>query len=291
MTATQDMEPALEAIDYAERWRRIVERRRVYMDRLYARVGRDTSNYWATRSEYFRPSLRRQDGPDPFLDRVLAHVTPATTVLDVGAGGGRYAIPIAAHAREVVAVEPAAPMVRVLREEAEAAGVTNLRVVQSAWEEAAVAPAEVTICSHVIYPIADVVPFLRKLDAMTRGICFLFLNAGQPPWELADLWLRFHDEPMRPQPTYIDAYNLLHQLGILADVEIVSFQRQSYLGGATFEAAVERLRDTLILDDGPTTTRRLHEVLREVLVQTPQGWQLPPRPVRVAIISWRNAAE
>lgn len=276
----------VEQIDYAARWRQIVDSRREHIDALYARLGRTTANYWQSRSDFFRPAARRQFGPDPFLDRVLARLTPAMTVLDVGAGGGRYAVPLAARAREVIAVEPADPMVPVMREEAERAGVRNLRIVHSDWQSAQVTPADIVICSHVIYPIADVVPFLRKLDEKAQQVCLLYLNAGQPPWEMHDLWLRFHDEPMRPQPTYIDAYNLLHQLGIYASVEIVSFLRRSAFREATFEAAAERFRDTLILDDSAGTTRRLHGVLREVLVETEEGWQMPPRPAQAAIVWW-----
>jgi SAM-dependent methyltransferase len=273
-------------VDYARRWHAIVERRRVAMDALYARLGRTTADYWARRSEFFRPSAHRQTGPDRFLAKVLEFVTPETVVLDVGAGGGRYAVPLAGHARAVVAVEPAAPMVRVLREEAARAGVHNLRIVESDWERAEVEPADVVICSHVIYPIADVVPFLRKLDAKMGRVCLLALHAGQPPWELDDLWRHFHAEPPRPQPTYIDAYNLLHQLGISANVEVYAYDRPGVPGGATLEEAAARFRETLILDDRPETTARLHALLRERLVRTADGWQLPPRRAQAAIIWW-----
>jgi SAM-dependent methyltransferase len=277
----------IEQIDYAARWRDIVEARRTHMDNLYASVGRSTANFWASRAGFFRPSLqRRAAAVDNFLNRVLERVTPDTSLLDVGAGGGRYAIPLAAHAREVVAVEPAGPMVETMREEAEAAGVTNLRIVNSDWLAATVEPADVVICSHVIYPIADIAPFLVKLNAHTKGICFLYLNVGQPPWEDPDLWLRFHAEPMRPQPTYIDAYNLLVQLGIHANVEIVSYRRLSPFAEPTFEAAAARYRETLILDDTPETTAHLQAVLRDVLIQTDQGWSMPVRESRAAIISW-----
>ncbi|MBI2760263.1 MAG: class I SAM-dependent methyltransferase [Chloroflexi bacterium] len=278
---------AVEQIDYAARWRDIIEARRAYMDDLYARVGRTTANFWASRAGFFRPSMQHQAATaDNFLKRVLERVTPDTSVLDVGAGGGRYAIPLAAHAREVVAVEPAGPMVETMREEADAAGVANLRIVNSDWLAATVEPADVVVCSHVLYPIADVAPFLTKLDAHTKGVCFLYLNAGQPPWEDPDLWLRFHDEPMRPQPTYIDAYNLLVQLGIHADVEIVSYRRLSHFAEPTLEAAAAHYRETLILDDTPETTAHLQDILRDVLVETEQGWSMPMRESRAAIISW-----
>jgi SAM-dependent methyltransferase len=277
-------------IDYAGRWREIVEERRRYIDALYARLGRTTANYWASRAQSFRPSARRDHGPDHFLSRVLQDVTGDSTVLDVGAGGGRYAVPLTRRAGRVIAVEPSPHMVQALRQEAEETGIKNLEIVESAWESAAVGPADVVICSHVVYPLPDIVPFLRKLDQHTRGTCFLYLNCGQPVWELPELWRRFHEEPVRPQPTYIDAYNLLHQMGIFANVEIVPLARRGLTPGLTFERAVEQFRERLVLDDSLETTGRLEAALRDTLVETDDGWQTPPRNAQAAIIWWRPSS-
>jgi SAM-dependent methyltransferase len=273
-------------IDYEARWQQIVEARREYIDGLYARLGRTTANYWASRAQLFRPSVRRDTTPDFFLNRVLRDVTPDSTVLDVGAGGGRYAIPLTKHAKQVVAVEPSQHMVGALRDEVAETGIQNLEVVESTWQNADVAPADVVICSHVLYPLPDIVPFLEKLAAKTRQYCFLQLNGGQPVWEMHDLWLRFYDEPVRPQPTYIDAFNLLHQMGIYANVEIMPHSRRGLSVGLTFDRAVEQFRERLVLDDSPETTVRLEAALREKLVETPDGWQTPDRNSRVAIVWW-----
>jgi SAM-dependent methyltransferase len=280
---------ALDPIDYIERWRQIVERRREYIDALYARLGQTTANYWASRADLFRPSVRRDPVPDPFLTRVLQSLTPEMVVLDVGAGGGRYAVPLSRAAKRVVAVEPSAAMVHSLREELRLTGIENVEIVESTWEQAQVEPADVVICSHVIYPLPHVEPFLRKLDTHARRLCFLYLNVGQPAWEIPELWRQFHGEPVRPQPTYIDAYNVLHQMGIYANVEIVPLAARGAGRGLDFDRWVEQFRERLVLDERVETTERLRAALREVLVETPDGWQLRTRQAYAAIIWWGPA--
>ena len=46
--------------------------------------------------------------------------------LDVGAGGGRYALPLALAVREVVAIDPSPSMLGALSEDAAADGIENI---------------------------------------------------------------------------------------------------------------------------------------------------------------------
>src|ERR1700687_1505217 len=62
----------------------------------------------------FRADPRRQD--EPTLDALRSLVSPSDTVLDVGAGGGRYALPLALVARDIIAVDGSEGMLRVLHE-------------------------------------------------------------------------------------------------------------------------------------------------------------------------------
>src|ERR1700690_2872686 len=55
---------------------------------------------------------RRTD--DPVLNRLLHAVSPATTVLDVGAGAGQYALPPALVCKAVTVIEPDPGMVPAL---------------------------------------------------------------------------------------------------------------------------------------------------------------------------------
>ncbi len=59
--------------------------------------------------------------------------TPRDVWLDVGAGGGRYALPLALAVREVVAIDPSPAMLGALREDAAANGIANVRVIEARW--------------------------------------------------------------------------------------------------------------------------------------------------------------
>ena len=53
--------------------------------------------------------------------------------LDIGAGGGRYALPLALAVREVVAIDPSPSMLAALTEDAAANGIENTRAIEGRW--------------------------------------------------------------------------------------------------------------------------------------------------------------
>jgi ubiquinone/menaquinone biosynthesis C-methylase UbiE len=79
---------------------------------------------------------RKQGYPDPAVDLAVfaAHgLDQASTVVDLGAGTGRFALAAAARFGQVTAVDISPAMLGLLRERAAAAGVANLRVVQAGF--------------------------------------------------------------------------------------------------------------------------------------------------------------
>ena len=108
-------------------------------------------------------------------------------VLDVVAGTGRYAVPLAHAGAIVTAVEPSAGMAEYL-EQVIAHEQVAIKIVHEPWEHADIQPADIVICAHVLYPIADAASFLRKLDRMTHSQCFLLLGFESPNVWLAPFW-------------------------------------------------------------------------------------------------------
>ena len=105
--------------DWAERWSQLYEARAAQQQRLRG-SGED---YWGRRAEIFS---RRIGNADPALDLLLSRTRHGDTLLDVGGGAGRYAIPTAARAREVVVVEPSLGMVRELTDQIEKRHVSHI---------------------------------------------------------------------------------------------------------------------------------------------------------------------
>jgi 2-polyprenyl-3-methyl-5-hydroxy-6-metoxy-1,4-benzoquinol methylase len=156
-----------------ERWHELLEERRRQMEQAYARLGRDTTDFWMRRAAGFRRAFGVADERDPLVQRVLTLLPPDGSVLDVGAGYGRLALPLARHACEVIAIEPQAVMATYLTEDAAQAGIANVQLVQEGWMEVRhrIPPADVVLCAGVLVAQpgqADITAWLSTLDAHAR---------------------------------------------------------------------------------------------------------------------------
>jgi precorrin-6B methylase 2 len=253
------------------------------------RDGDPARDPWRGRAERFAAYSDALPPDDPLLLRLRAAVRPDDTVLDVGAGAGRYAVPLAMLAHRVVAVEPSPAMRRHLAARLDATGVGNVTVVGAAWPDAEVSPADVTLCAHVVYGVREIGPFLRALDTHTRRLCLIAIRVEQHPGllELARLVL---DEERVRQPALIDLYNALAALGIAADVQIGPVS--SGFRFADHAEAAAHYADRLRIPAEGATMERLHAALAAHLIQGHDGrWRWPGPPPRNAIVSWSPAQE
>lgn len=277
--------PEVPSIDYADRWARIVERRRAQMDAAYAAAGISSGDYWGRRAKAYRAALHQHSNADPFVARVLASVAATSTLLDVGAGTGRHTLALAPHVREVTAVDPSSAMLGLLREDLAAEVIDNVRVVEAEWMATDVAPHDVVICSHVLYPIADVVPFVRKLDTTARERVFIYLRTDPLPTDMG-LWSEFYGIPLQNQPVHMDLLPVLAQAGIFADVEVVE-HRFTWTFTSLDDAQAQVGNSLCLREDDAAAQGKLRRLLQEQLVTWPEG-RLGPRvgSARSAIVSW-----
>jgi len=117
----------------SQRWRLMVEEEHAQSDAMRGAVP-PPEDHWRPYASNFRDDPRRAG--DLMVQRLLELLGPNDTLLDVGAGGGRLALPLALHCRGVVAVEPSASMSSVLQQQAQESDIKNVSLVQSSWEDA-----------------------------------------------------------------------------------------------------------------------------------------------------------
>jgi len=279
-------------IDYVQRWRDLVVARREQHDAACAAQGRTTDDYWARRAASFRKFVQEaHDHEDPFIECILSRLRPEDTVLDVGAGTGRHTTALARQAARVTALDPSPAMLEYLREDVVSQGLDNVDVIEGSWPDVAddVPQVDVIISSHVLYPIEDIEGFLRAFDLQTRRYCFLHLMTGQPWFDQLELWEAVHREARRPQPTYIDAVNVLHQLSCMANVAIswVDMPRSF----DDLDDAFERFAETVAVGEDAARAERLRAALRERLTKAADGRvAFPNRRYPVATVWWEAGA-
>jgi SAM-dependent methyltransferase len=161
-------------------------------------------------------------------DRIRAmRITPESWVLDIGAGPGTLAIPIAGIARHVTAVEPAPGMVECLRKNIRESGILNLDILKKKWEDVDIAadlgcPYEVVVASYSL-GVPDLKDALLKMDAASGKYVYIFWFADmQSPWRrnYGPIWEQLFGVPAREKQRPNIIFNLLNQLGIYANVEV-----------------------------------------------------------------------
>ena len=75
--------------------------------------------------------------PNVHMDFILSmlRADPDSTVIDIGAGTGGWAVPMARYARTVTALEPSHEMIEGMKETIEQEGTRNVEIIQGSWPE------------------------------------------------------------------------------------------------------------------------------------------------------------
>ena len=265
-----------------ETWGEMVRAEHEQSDRMRGVRPADTWNQFAAQ---FKADPHRTD--DTVVEELRARLRPGETLLDVGAGGGRLALPLALTCATVTAVEPSPSMGAVLRETAQEYGIANVSIVEDGWLEASVEPADVVLCSHVVYVIEDIGAFVRKLDNYARRMVLAIVFRSSPLSYVYGLWEQVHGEKRHALPALPQFLPVLEELGISA--EVTELAEQPPRGFDSFEQAREAIARQLYVTPGTEAMDRLERVLKSALHDEDGVWRVegtqPPRP---CIVAWET---
>ena len=209
------------------------------------------------------------------------------SVLDVGAGAGAASLPLAGLAGRLVAVDESPAMVASFLAAAEAAGVPA-EAVEGRWPEVAgrVGPADVVVCHHVLYNVADLAPFALALTGHARRRVVAELTDRHPLAGLHPLWRRFHDLDRPTGPGADDAAAALGAAGL--EVDRQDWEQPDRFGFDDFDELVAFTRRRLCLPaarDPEVAEALLDEGTRQV-----DGVWVSGQPRRVTTLSWPGSA-
>ncbi len=156
----------------------------------------------------------------PSHERAREVLGESATVLDVGCGGGIAAFAVTPPATHVIGVDHQAEMLEMFAANADVRGVSVEKYL-GFWPEVAgvVPPADVVLSHHVVYNVADVVPFLRALsDHATRRVV-LELPRQHPLTNLSGAWQHFWQLERPTSPTSTDLMAVLTDMRIAASMQ------------------------------------------------------------------------
>jgi hypothetical protein len=270
--------------DWAEVWREMQRAERAQAEAHTPEGLVNPADYWATQADRFQKAASRVPQPDSFMQFVLPRLRPGDRVADVGAGSGRYVPTLAAHCRELVAVEPSASMRGHLEATVARHKLGNVQVVGEPWPEAELGAVDVVVCAHVLYSLADAAPFLEALDAAATRACFLLLFPKHHLGALNIFWQRFHGEERLPLPAALEALNLCWQLGIKASLQIIP--ATSIYSYDDAEEALVDLRWRLRFAPDAQRDARIAQAIEELMQQNEDGTLAPPGLSPISSVVW-----
>ncbi len=187
---------------------------------------RDPAAVWDKRAAAYRRATRDERRATE-QELGILDLAAGDTVLDVGAGTGRLAVPISRTAAHVTALDPSGGMLSILQEQMAAEGRTNYSCVRMRWEDAVIGrdiePHDVVIAAFSL-GFYDLAAALQKLDAAALRAVYLFWHAGEwrSPDEMALYRTVFGEEAAmrKGYPDYSYPVNILHDAGIHPNVRI-----------------------------------------------------------------------
>ena len=272
----------MEELNWNEMWNKAIEG-----SRWGQRAG--MPEFWDERVDWFEELVRQSDRAGMIMSKIETKVD--YTVLDIGAGPGTTAIPLAKIAKGVTVVEPSNGMLARLKENASKHNLTNIKYIPKKWEDVEIGKGndieagghDIVIASHSLV-IKDIKDALVKINDAVKRSVYIFIVAGrQNEKEGSSLWSLFNREKPRLRPDYIYLYNILYQLGIYANVEIMDANHNMRF--PDFDAAVQHYKKWMNVSGDDEERLRAH--LSENLVKENNVFWLR-HILRTAMISWRK---
>jgi SAM-dependent methyltransferase len=219
------------------------------------------------------------------LEAAEAELGRPGTVLDVGAGAGAASLPLLPWASAVTAVDTEPDMLAAFVERAQVLAArpdsepVRVRTVEGSWPECAAEAgvADVVVCHHVLFNVADIAPFVAALTAAARTRVVVEVPPLHPLTWLNPLWQKFHGLDRPDTPSVDDLVAVLHE----ADVRALTVDRWVRAEAETL-APGERVA---------LVTRRLclpPEREPEVAVQLAD--QPPAELRRIVTLTWNGTA-
>lgn len=273
--------------DWLAIWRSMYDQERAQAEHVTDPAFARGADHWALHARRFDAAGRRRPQPDEFMRFVLPQLRPTDTVVDIGAGAGRYLPTLAPAAARVLAIEPSDSMRQLLEQRVAEERLDNVDVIGAGWPLETPPPCDVALAAHVLYGVREVGPFLQQLHAVAGRAWFLLLAVRHPSSYISPFWQRCYGEPRLPLPGALECLNALFQLGIPANLTLIPSNSGFVFDDA--EEALEDIRLRLRLVPGPQNDATVRAMIDELLDRDSAG-RLRPReqPEHAAVIWWKR---
>jgi SAM-dependent methyltransferase len=210
-----------------------------------------------------REGLDKDDYISKLLDKI--EVKPDWSILDIGCGPGTITIPLARKVKTVTGLDVSSEMLKHLKINANNSGVNNISFINSSWQDAfkekKVAEYDVVVASRSLMS-GDMKEAISNINSISRQAAYLTLPIIHLPldWEVYNAIGR----KVKKHAPYVYFYNLLYQMGIIANIEIICSRVKVQFH--SIESAIEDLQ-WRTEPFTPDEMLKLKEFLKKIIVK------------------------
>lgn len=245
-----------------------------------------TSRNWNARASDFSQSTRKSTYARNFLK--ACHFSPDTTILDIGCGPGTLALPLAKHTAHITAMDISEKMIAIVDEECQRRHITNITTKKAGWlddwQKKGIEEHDVVIASRSLV-VDDLQEAILKMQAMARREIYISSLVGDGPYDRRIF--EAMGRKLNRGPDFLCVYNLLNQMGILANISFLHSNRQPRLYRDIDDAIASFFWMTGPLQAHEETLLRAYFIKH--LQRHRQGWSLDYQHRTCwALISWKK---
>ncbi|WP_462272540.1 class I SAM-dependent methyltransferase [Methanohalophilus sp.] len=225
----------------------------------------DCANLWDSRENaerFWERSRKNKARVEKTLNELP--LDPNYSVLDVGAGPGSLAIPLAERVSHVTAVEPGKGMLEILQENIDQYGLDNISCVNKCWEDLDVdndlkGLHDIVIASFSL-GMPDIRKAIEKMQAASSKYVCLYWFAGETPWDAHSrkLWPLLYGKEYIPSPRCDVLYNVLYNMGIYPDMHVFPLEYNNSF--SSMDEAVDFFKSRYTIDN-----QQQEEIIRNYL--------------------------
>ncbi|HEX5631089.1 MAG TPA: class I SAM-dependent methyltransferase [Acidimicrobiia bacterium] len=219
--------------------------------------------------------------------RVVTDLSQGGSVLDLGEGTSRLAVPLAKHGHRVTAVERDPEAARALTADAAQGGAT-ITVIVGAWPVVAgnTGVHDVALSTHVVYDIPSIGGFLEAMhDRARRGV--VVEMTPRHPWTPLSRYFRSLHSLDRPSRPSVDDFVLAVREVTGREPTVEHWSAPTGLRFADLQELLTFYRRRLLVP--PIRSMEAAALLEKDIRRTEDGWLvLGPLERDVVTVWWRK---
>ena len=187
-----------------------------------------TQQFWNNKSKVDCVYLKRRPRDNSHADMArleTMNIPDGSAVLDIGAGPGTFAIPLARRGCKVTVVEPSPVMRDALSARLTKDRIRSVKVIPGRWEDVSAeelgGPYDAVIASYSL-TMLDIGDAVLRMQSCCRGTVHLFWFLTPPAWVRVntDLWPILHGGAFPGEPLADWLWQVLFEMGILANLRV-----------------------------------------------------------------------